>query len=169
MFLGSAPAFLDAVLGGWKLGGIMTLQDGLPLSPFCTSIATFQNGGTSGTQPTACYPDATGINPNLPQGQQSPSGWFNKAAFVNQKPFSYGNAGRNTIIGPGIVEVDAALAKVIHYHERHSLEIRAEVFNLANHPIWGSPGTTVGTSTFGVISSTIVDSREFQGGLKYTF
>ena len=53
--------------------------------------------------------------------------------------------------------------------ERQRLEFRAECFNVGNHPLWGFPGTTVGTSTFGVISSTIIDSREFQGALKYTF
>ena len=168
-FLRSAPAVVDAVLGGWQIGGILTLQAGLPFSAFCTSITTYQNGGTSGTQPTSCYPNATGIDPNLAQGSQSPSHWFNTAAFVNQTPFSFGNAGRNTIIGPGIIDLDASLAKTFHIKERQALDFRAEVFNITNHPIWGYPGATVGLATEGVISNTIIDSREIQGGLKYTF
>jgi hypothetical protein len=170
MLLGNANPILDAILGGWQLAGILTLQDGLPLTANCTSIATYQNGGNSGTQPTNCYPDAVfGQNPNLPRGQQDPKHWFNTAAFVNQKPFSYGNAGRNTIIGPGIIDLDASLSKTFSFGERRRLDFRAECFNVANHPIWGAPGVTIGTSTTGVISSTIIDSRQFQGGLKFSF
>jgi hypothetical protein len=174
MLFGNSNRVVDGIIGGWQLGGILTMQDGTPLSAQCTSIATYQNGGTSGTQPTACYPDAVqGINPNLAQGDQDPKAWFNKAAFVNQKPFSYGNAGRNTIIGPGIIAgiiaIDATLTKTFKFTERQHLEFRAEFFNLGNHPLWGPPGNIVGTATQGVISSTIIDSRQLQGGLKYMF
>jgi len=145
------------------------MQDGTPFTPICTSLASYQNGATPGDSPTFCYPNATGIDPNLPQGSQAPTHWFNTAAFVNQAPYHYGNAGRDTIIGPGIIEMDASLAKMFNFTERQRLEFRAECFNVGNHPLWGLPGATVGISTYGVISSTIIDSREFQGGLKYTF
>jgi hypothetical protein len=169
-YFGQINRVADALIGGWQLGGILTMQDGTPLSAQCTAIATYQNGGTSGTQPTACYPDAVqGQDPNLPQGQQDPKNWFNKAAFVNQKPFNYGNAGRNAIIGPGIIAIDMTLSKTFRITERQRLDFRAEFFNLGNHPLWGPPGAIVGTATQGVISSTIIDSRQLQGGLKYVF
>jgi hypothetical protein len=167
--LGNSNAVITSILGGWQVGAVFTMQDGLPFTPICTSLPTYQNGATSGDSPTFCYPNATGVDPNLAQGSQSPSHWFNTAAFVNQTPFSYGNSGRDVITGPGIITMDASLIKSFRITERQRLEFRAECFNVGNHPLWGYPGTTLGTSTFGVISSTIIDSREFQGALKYTF
>jgi hypothetical protein len=167
--LDNSNRVLDAVVGGWQLGGIFTMQDGMPFTPICTSLPTYQNGGQSGSSPTFCFPDATGINPNLPQGEQDPKHWFNPAAFANQKPFSFGNAGRNTIFAPGIIALDASLAKNFHFTERQKLEFRAEFFNVGNHPLFGYPGATIGTATFGVISTTIIDSRQLQAGLKYSF
>ena len=165
-FLGGAGRALNMLAGGWQLGTILTLQDGFPLTATCGS-GNVQNGGD------ACLADATGINPNLPRGQQDPTEWFNPAAFVNRLPggaqYRYGNAGRGTIIGPGIIDWDFSLAKNFRVTERQTLEFRAEFFNIPNHPIFGAPGASPGTSTYGVISSTSVDSRQLQFGLRYQF
>ncbi len=164
--LSNASRPLDAVVGGWQLGTILTLQDGFPLTATCGS-GNIQNGGDT------CLADATGIDPNLSRGQQDPSQWFNLAAFVNRLPggvqYRYGNAGRSTIIGPGIIDWDFSMAKSFHVTERQALEFRAEFFNIPNHPIFGIPGSSPGTSTYGVISNTAVDSRQLQFGLKYSF
>ena len=164
--LGNVGRGVDAVVGGWQLGSILTLQDGFPLTATCGS-SSLQNGGD------ACLADATGINPNLPRGQQTPNRFFNPAAFVNRlpggEPFRFGNAGRGNIIGPGIIDWDFSMAKRIPITERHGVEFRAEFFNIPNHPIFGQPGTSPGTSTYGVISNTNVDSRQLQFGLKYAF
>jgi hypothetical protein len=164
--LGGAGRGVDLLLGGWQLGTILTLQDGFPLTATCGS-GSVQNGGDS------CYPDATGINPNLAIGGQDPNRWFNLAAFVNRLPggaqYRFGNSGRNTIIGPGIIDLDFSVIKNLSFTERHKLEFRAEFFNLPNHPLWGLPGASPGTSTYGVITSTVIDSRQLQFGLKYAF
>jgi hypothetical protein len=164
--LGTASRGVDTVLGGWQLGTILTLQDGFPLTATCASGAV-QNGGD------ACLADATGINPNLPRGQQDPNHFFNTGAFVNRLPggaaFRYGNAGRNTIIGPGIIDWDFSLTKTFRVTERHGIEFRTEFFNIPNHPMFGIPGSSPGTSTYAVISSTAIDSRQLQFGLKYKF
>ena len=163
--LGTSGSVVNAMVTGWQLGTILTLQDGFPLTATCGSAAV-QNGGD------ACLADATGINPNLARGQQSPNRFFDTTAFVNRlggETFRYGNAGRGTIIGPGIIAWDASLAKNIRLAERQSLEFRAEFFNMPNHPIFGIPGTSPGTSNYGVISGTSVDSRQLQFGLKYSF
>jgi hypothetical protein len=164
--LGTASRGVDTVLGGWQLGTILTLQDGFPLTATCASGAV-QNGGDT------CLADATGINPNLPRGQQDPNHFFNTGAFVNRLPggaaFRYGNAGRNTIIGPGIIDWDFSLTKTFRVTERHGIEFRTEFFNIPNHPMFGIPGSSPGTSTYAVISSTAVDSRQLQFGMKYKF
>ena len=169
-YLSNANRLVDGILGGWQLGGILTLQSGLPFSPNCTSEAVFQNGWTLGDDPAACFPNATGVNPNSGTGIHTQKDWFNTAAFVNQTPYSAGNAGRDTIIGPGITEMDASAIKFFPITERYRLEFRAEAFNVANHPIWGQPFQYIGIPGLtGLISSTIIDSREFQGALKFTF
>ena len=77
--------------------------------------------------------------------------------------------GRNTIIGPGVINWDFSLLKQFHLFEKHSLELRWEVFNLPNHPLWDIPGGTVGSPTFGVISATKIDNRQMQLALRYAF
>jgi hypothetical protein len=164
-FLGNASRAANMVVGGWQLGSIVTLVSGFPLSPVCGSGAV-QNGDG------ACYPDNLGQNPNLARGSQDPRRWFDTGAFVNRLPnsgFRYGNAGRNTIIGPGVINWDFSLLKEFRLNERHNLELRWEVFNLPNHPLWDIPGGTVGAPNYGVISATKIDNRQMQLALRYAF
>ena len=164
--LGNAGRAANAIVGGWQLGTILTLQDGFPFTATCGSGA-IQNGGDG------CLADSTGVNPNSPRGQQDPRRFFNTAAFVNRNPggeqFRYGNAGRGTLIGPGIIDWDFSLSKRFNITERHRMEFRAEIFNFPNHPLFGFPGASPGTSNYGIISGTSIDSRQLQFGLKYSF
>jgi hypothetical protein len=166
-------AFANAVIGGWQIGGILTLQSGFPLSVFC-GPGNWQNNDTT------CYADATGIKPELPRGQQDPNRWFNLDAFTNRVGISnarpqditayrYGNAGRNVFDGPGIVQLDASVTKSWAIRERSRLEFRGEFFNLPNHPLWGQPNTSPGSPTYGVIGSTRIDPRDIQLALKLYF
>ena len=107
---------VDFVLGGWQLGGILTLQDGFPFTVTC-GPGTVQNGG--GT----CYPDATGVDWRLPSSERSRTRYFNAAAFVDRDPalgsaFRYGSVKRNSLIGPGITSLDASINKQFHVGRR---------------------------------------------------
>jgi hypothetical protein len=167
-FLGNARGVLNNVIGGWQTGGILTLSDGMPFSVFCSSLTTIQNGGgTSGFE--SCFGNATGINPNLPRSQQNVHHFFNTAAFVNQPIPEYGNEGRNTVTGPGIIDWDFSMMKIFRFNERSNLEFRAEFFNFPNHPIFGLPGNTIGSGSYGTLTSTLIDSREIQFALKVHF
>jgi hypothetical protein len=170
---GKGSAWSKALIGGWQLGGIITLQSGFPASVFC-GPGNWQNNDTT------CYADATGIDPELPGDQRGPSRWFNTAAFVNRLGvannraqdvtlYRYGNAGRNVLIGPPLVDIDASVAKNWTLRENYRLEFRSEFFNVPNHPIFGQPGTSPGSTTYGVIGGTRVDSREVQLALKLVF
>jgi hypothetical protein len=162
---------VNALLGGWQIGGIITLQSGFPLTAYC-GPGNIQNGGGY------CRPDVVpGQDPNLPGDQRDPARFFNTNAFVDrtgQDParisdFRYGTAGRNIITGPGIISVDASVNKFFRFTERHNLEFRWELFNAPNHPIFSPPGTTLRNPTYGVITSTKIDNRQMQLALKYNF
>ncbi|MGA2114007.1 MAG: carboxypeptidase-like regulatory domain-containing protein [Bryobacteraceae bacterium] len=165
--LAQANRIVDAFIGGWQLGGILTFEGGFPFSMACTN-SSYQN--TDGT----CRPDATGISPVLPN--PSPNDWFNQAAFVNRLnfvpnvgPYRFGNDGRDNLVGPGLADLDASLAKSFSITERVHLDFRGELFNLPNHPILGQPGSTVGVASEGEITSTRVPSRQIQLALKLRF
>jgi hypothetical protein len=86
-----------------------------------------------------------------------------------QPAFRFGNTGRNTVTGPGIMDWDFSMSKFFRFNERSSLEFRSEIFNLPTHPIFGLPGAILKSSTYGKISSTAIDSREIQFALKLHF
>ncbi|MCA2971220.1 MAG: hypothetical protein INH43_22100, partial [Acidobacteriaceae bacterium] len=164
-FFSGASRAANAVVGGWQVGSIITLSAGFPVSPACGSGAV-QNGDGG------CYPDNVGRTPNLARGSQDPRRWFDTSVFVNRLPdsgFRFGNAGRNTIIGPGLVNWDFSVLKEFRFSEKRDLEFRWEIFNLPNHPLWGIPGATVGAPTYGVISDTRADNRQMQLALRLTF
>jgi hypothetical protein len=165
---GDINRILNLVVGGWQLGGIVTLQGGFPFSVSCQNGATYQN--TDG----GCRADATGLSPELEN--PDPAQWFNPAAFTNRLnfvtgvgPYRYGNSARNNISGPGIVELDGSLAKSFQLMERMKMDFRAEFFNLPNHPIFGQPNGTFGGASFTRITNTRLDARQIQLGLKLRF
>lgn len=167
-FLGNSNRFVDAVLGGWQVGAIFTAEGGFPFSVNCQSNGTYENTDSG------CRADATGVSPTL--SNPSIAQWFNPAAFVNRTsfvagvgPYRFGTSGRNVVIGPGIAELDASMAKSFAITEKSHLDFRAEFFNLPNHPILGSPGATIGSATYGVIGSTSLDARQIQFALKLVF
>ena len=156
---------VDFVLGGWQLGGILTLQDGFPFTVTC-GPGNIQNGGG------VCYPDFTGVDWQLPSDQQTRTRFFNTDAFVDRSPatgaFRYGTVPRNSLIGPGIISLDASANKRFMMGSKY-LEARIEVFNLPNRPLFNQPGSQLRTPNFGVLTSTRIDSRQIQVGLKFVF
>jgi hypothetical protein len=156
--------FLNAIVGGWQVGGIWTLQTGLP--------QTITLGGTDRSVTGNGYdrPNATGISPYL--DNPTPSRWYNRGAFVLQPLGTFGNVGRNNVIGPGIFafDFDAHKEFVMPYSERHSLQFRLEAFNVLNHPVWSNPnGNFSSASGFGTITGTAIPMRQVQVALKYSF
>lgn len=154
--------FADAVIGGWQLGSIFTVQTGFPI--------TVTNGrDRSNTGAFFDRPNATGINPQLDKVTTAQA--FNTAAFVEQAAGTYGNVGRNTLIGPSFVRWDFSALKNFRmpYKEGHNLQFRFEAFNFPNHPNWGNPVTNIQSGNFGQILGTRGDMRNLQLALRYTF
>ena len=162
--------FTDQVLGGWQANGITSFQAGLPV--FITQDCNRANSDIG-----AARPDLVGdwhLDPSRPHGQVVAQ-YFNPNAFLNvcpgpNGPFSWGNAGRNIVIGPGSQVWDFGLYKAFHLpRENTQLQFRFEAFNLFNHPVFGQPDSGAGDGGFGTITYTAQDSRELQFALKFVF
>ena len=156
------PAVLDAVVGNWRLGGILTLESGSPVTPNAGRDTT-NIGVGAGNRPNVVG------DPNLPSNERTVDRWFRTEAFAQPPLFTFGNAGRNIVEGPGIINVDMSLSKRIAVGDVRNLEFRAEVFNAANHPIWGLPNVNLSSAAYGRITSTRIDSRQIQLALRFTF
>ncbi len=150
----------DAVLGGWQLSGILTLQTGFPFTPIAGGDTP--NAGTGTTRPDLIAPA------NLEASDRNIDRWFNTAAFRAPAPFAFGTAGRNILDGPGLRSFDFSVMKVFRITEGHRLQFRGEFFNFPNHPNFGLPNSSFGNAAFGTIRSAS-GGREVQLALKYIF
>ena len=153
---------LNVIAGGWQVSSILTLHTGLP--------ATIINGYDAPNYgQTISRPNATGAAVALPRGEQGPDHFFNTDAFTRAALGTFGNVGRNTLIGPGLIDWDFSAIKNFAVRENQQLQFRLEFFNLPNHPNWALPSTTLTDTNFGKIRSTRTDMRDIQLGLKYVF
>jgi len=105
----------------------------------------------------------------LPSAERSTTRFFNTAAFVPPPAYTFGNLGRNTVIGPGLLNLDFSLSRQLRLGERLTLEGRGEAFNLFNHPNYHIVGRIISDpATFGRVQSQL-DPRQLQFGLKLLF
>ena len=157
---------LNALVGGWQVGGIFTHQTG--------AVATLQDGvdnsNIQGAGGNYDRPNPTGISPYLSGSARSTSVWVNKAAYANAAHGFFGTVQRSSFTGPGITNLDASLHKafLMPYNEKHQLQIRFEAFNALNHPNWNTPTLNLSSSTFGRINGTGA-LRQLQLAAKYQF
>jgi hypothetical protein len=158
----NAGGIANQVVGGWNISSIITIQpNGFPL--------TVMDGDVSNVGAGFDRPNATGTPTPLSRGSRNVFQWFNTGAYVQQPDYTFGNVGRNTVIGPGIVEWDFSTLKDFHITESKFLQFRFEAFNFLNHPNWGDPDTYLLDGTFGQISYTRTAMRQLQVSLKLVF
>ena len=161
-FLSNHHGLGEAVLGGWQFSGILSLQDGNPITP--TIAQDRANIGGSGQRP-----DRIG-DPNL-YGEGTPDRWFNVDAFALPPAGAFGNSGRNVIQGPPVKNLDLSLNKRFNVSEKNYLQFRAEFFNFTNHPNFDRPELNFdGKATFGrILAAQTYNARQMQLALKYYF
>ncbi len=159
-YLANDNAVTDAFLGGWQLNGILTLQSGAPFSvSMATSVA---NTGTFTRPNRLC-------NGNWSGSQRTIHAWYDKACFVSPPPYSFGNTGRNILIGPGLETLDFSLDKDFRITEALGLQFRVESFNLLNHANFGIPGTSIGSASAATITSVVTNARQIQFAARLHF
>jgi hypothetical protein len=150
---------LHTVFGQWQAGANFTAQTG---APFTVNISSDQANIGSGP---AQRPNISG-DPN--NGPKTPNEWFNTSVFSLPGLYTFGNAPRNAVIGPGMSEFDISLQKDISVRESAKAQFRGEAYNLFNHPNFNIPNRMAFTSNFGQISSAL-DSRQLQLAVKLIF
>jgi hypothetical protein len=159
-FLSSAKGPVQQLLGGWQIGGIITLQSGVPFT--VTSGRDVANIGTTSSQRPDRIASGNLADPTV-------SRWFDTAAFVLNAPYTFGNSGRNILRGDGMAQWDVSAMKYFPIREAMKLQFRAEFFNVFNHADFANPTATLTASTFGRVTGTSVNPRIGQFALKLTF
>src|ERR1017187_2024343 len=155
--LSHANRALDAIAGGWQISSILTLQGGMP---FSISMATATNNTGTFQRPNRV------CDGMLPSGQQSIKQWYDLSCFVAPPIYTFGNTARNALIGPRFETWDLGTDKDFRITERVGVQFRAEFFNALNHPNFGLPNGSIGSSAAGTITTVITNARQVQFGLR---
>jgi len=151
--------FARGVLADWQIGVGVNLHSGGPFN-------VIVSGNPANTSRGVIRPNLVG-DPNLPAGQRTVSQWFDTSAFTAPAPFTFGNAPRNAVEGPGRKLVDINFLKRVRFGT-NALEFRVDLFNVFNTAQFNTPGRTFGAPGFGTITST-GPAREVQLGARFTF
>ena len=172
--LKSAPRALRWAVNGWQWGGIVHLATGEPFTPRITGDPLGMKGDQFDRPDVVVGSGCSGslVNPG------NPLHYIKTQCFAFPNPSNrFGDAGRNTLTGPGIVNVDTSLFRNIGDSEKFHAQFRAEFFNVLNHTNFASPVVPTNNTTLfgangapissaGVITSTTTTSRQIQFGLK---
>jgi hypothetical protein len=185
LILGDATHLVNAVVSGWTLSAIATLETGFPFSPQLGYNPTGSGDSRNPVRPNR-NPAFTGSLYTHGTTAQRAAQYFNPAAFSAPAYGTVGNLSRDSLTGPGYDDLDLSLAKTTQVNERVRAQFRAEFFNILNHTNLGTPAETVfsggptqGTAanqttvaalspTAGVVTSAAT-TRQIQLGLKFLF
>jgi hypothetical protein len=156
-------SWANTAFGNWQTNLILTAQSGLPFTP--TLANSVSNAG--GSRPDRLG-NGTVSNPTITH-------WFDTslntsgAAWATSAIYTYGNGGRNILVGPGRTNIDFSVFKQFPIAERFRLQFRGEFFNLFNHPQFDLPGAAVGSPSAGRITATVGTPRDIQFSLRLAF
>jgi hypothetical protein len=161
-----------AVLGGWQINGIFSSFQGQQY----TLSASDSSLNMPGNRQTPDQVKATVAK----LGHVGDDGtFFDTSAFAPVTDVRFGTVGRNTMRGPGLVNMDFSLFRTFKLTEKFDLQFRAEAFNLSNTPHFGVPGgdpvwdsavdADVSSESFGKVTSVLNDPRQFRFGLRLSF
>jgi hypothetical protein len=156
-----ANDILGRVVGGWSLGIVGTVQTGAPITIVTQTNSC--NCFSAGSQRANVVRD-----PNLSSDNRSVAQWFDTGAFAQPGTLQFGNEGVGIVRAPGLVNLDASLARTFRITERLHTELRGEFFNSLNHTNFSLPGSTFKSPSFGVISASGA-ARQIELGARIVF
>jgi hypothetical protein len=207
---GQHTGIAGKLLEGWQISGVTTIQDGAPMTfidgAAGSAYGTNGTGTTAGFGRAEVCPGMTYANIPTPGGIEARlggysggPGYFNPSAFCPAPAIEpngmtittqaacptcatlFGDSGQGILLGPGQFNFDASLIKTTHITEKSTLQIRAEFFNLFNHPQFAAVDPSSGTGGTlsslpqalvagqGTIIQTSVNPRIIQLGAKFIF
>lgn len=138
--------YVNAALGGWKVGAMVTAESGPPFT-------VVMNGNTTNAF------SAGPLRPNLvraaalSRGERQIYRWFDTTAFAAPAQFTFGNSPRDGLRAAPVHQTDVTVEKSFRATERWKIDVRGEIYNLFNHANFDVPGRTVGAADFGVVSA----------------
>jgi len=150
----------------FRVSGIYTMQSGFPFTVNVRGDSANIGGGSGGIfiRPNA----VAGVDPYLPKSQWDSGHYLNPAAFQAPASGTFGNVGRNSVVGPGYMDFDLAISRAFTWKETRRLELRAETFNLTNRRNYLLVGRILNDPTFGQLQSQS-DPRQWQFGARFVF
>lgn len=126
---------LSAILGGWQITSLASFYSGLPFN--VTASATSLNMPGATQQANQVRPNARTL------GGVGDAPYFDPLAFAAVTTATFGNAGYNSMRGPGEGNLDTGLSRIFRIQERFTIQLRAECFNTTNTPHFANPGSNV--------------------------
>ncbi len=157
---------------GWEISLIEQAQAGNPLNPHTSNAALT---GSANLRPNVTGTPLIGFTPATNGSASTITYIQNPSVFVNPGNV-FGDLGRNAIRGPGFFNLDFAVAKTTRITEKVKLQAKVDAFDLLNQVNWANPGLTVGSSTFGLITTgtrfpagDFGTSRQIQVSMKLLF
>ena len=139
--------------GGWRVGGIVNARSGVPINVVVArpdtltvagaTVTNIPGGNSRGTQRPDVVP---GVNPYLKDGVR----WLNPAAFMTPQPGTFGNLSRNALRGPEFWQADLMISKDFRFMDAQGLQLRVEIFNVANRLNYENPAATLPNGAAGV-------------------
>jgi hypothetical protein len=145
---------LDETIGGWTLSTTVVVQGGHPFTPTMAVNNSFAQSSNM-----SWYPNQV-ANPN--RADRGINGWFNSNAYQQPAPYTFGNMRRNSIYGPGMSQINAALHKSFNIFERAKFDFSANATNLPNHASFGQPDAVIGAGHSGTIRQLQVGGRNIE-------
>jgi hypothetical protein len=174
--------FAGALTSGWRLSGLLRMRSGSPVTPM------LQTNRSRSLWSPSLGPGTGPDRPSYAPGRGpddavtgNPAQWFDPSAFVLQPAGTFGNVGRNELIGPDLRTVDMAISRAFEtpaLGSRSRIDLRLEVFNVFNRTNFGTPSLIAFAGTadneaplasFGQIRTTTTSSRQIQLGARWTF
>jgi len=166
-----------AVLGGWNLAGVVTIQSGTALTIADTNATNVFGISEDRAQLSGTCSKSQLVKRGMVQSKLN--NYFNASCFASPPVVgadgigtAFGNSATGIVDGPGQANLDLAVSKTVMVNwpiEKSSFQFRAEFFNTLNHPQFANPDTNFTSPTFGVISSTAVNARIGQLALRLEF
>ena len=174
--LGNLHGPMEKAVSGWGIDGVTLLQKGFPVNVSANvnnTVGQF-NAGLRPNVAANCNRATSGsAEARVRSGLAAGEGWINASCYSQPAAYTFGNESRvdPSLRSQGPANFDFAAFKNTNFGpgERLGLQFRTEFFNIFNHPQFGPPGNSFGSSNFGEVTSQVNNPRLVQFALKVIF